>query len=239
MIIARLQGSQVVEVVIVAAALAGVPLADMYHASQTWLDVTAAQPLPVVGSVTADGGRTFTPPPGPSAAELQAQALLALAAMASTKLAAGILFQASGANAPSTFATDSQSQGSVTSAYVMAAGGLWIDGGPWEASDGTFVPLVTADVLTLGKAAAGYVLGVASRKAALTAAVMADPTTDISTGWPSRGPFSTPAASSSAGTGSATGSASSTGTATGSDSSSGTSTAGTSSAAGTTSSTGA
>jgi hypothetical protein len=137
--------------------------------------------------------QTFVAPPPPvtpsppTQAQLVAAALAALALLRYSKEVAGINFQASSATAKSLFETDPTSQAKISSAYVMATAGKWVDGSPWKASDGSFVAMTTADIEALGVQAATYVAGCYAVEASYAAQIQTNPAVDTSTGWPSQG----------------------------------------------------
>lgn len=128
------------------------------------------------------GGRLVT---GPIPVPTTAQALAALDALMLAKQALGVMFQASGATAPRLFPTDPGAQARMTDEFVAANAGLWTDGDPWQASDGTYIAFVKADVLALATKARSYVKACYLRKVALDPQVRANPAADISAGWPS------------------------------------------------------
>lgn len=142
---------------------------------KTWLGATSRYRW-IDGALTP-----YTPP-----ATVE-RTMAALNALLAAKEAAGVHFQATGATAPSLFPTDAGTQGKLTSAFVMAGAGLWIDGTPWLTLDGNpvAVPFTAADVQNLAKKAAAYVAGCVAQYAQLATEVAADPTTDITQGWPS------------------------------------------------------
>jgi hypothetical protein len=127
------------------------------------------------------------PLPPPTDAQLIVAALATLASLRYSKEIAGINFQASGATAKSLFATDRDSQAKISSAYVMASAGKWVDGTPWKASDGGFVTMAAADIEALGVQAAAYVAGCYAVEASYAAQIQTNPAVDTSTGWPSQG----------------------------------------------------
>lgn len=98
---------------------------------------------------------------------------------------AGVMFKASGSAAASLFATDREAQAKINASFAMATAGHWVDGAPWKAADGTFVPMTTADIEGLAVKAATYVATCFAYEAQLTAALATNPATDITQGWPS------------------------------------------------------
>lgn len=109
---------------------------------------------------------------------------IALAAERYAKQTAGVLFQASGATAPSLVASDGDSTAMITSSYVAATNGHWSDGMPWKMADGTFVPLTSADMQAMALKVLGYISACFAREAVLSAALATDLSTDITAGWP-------------------------------------------------------
>lgn len=82
------------------------------------------------------------------------------------------------------FPTDNAAQGKFTAAWNAINAGLWADGRPFIASDGTPVPMPTSDAKNLILKALGYVQACVDRYVALHAALQDDLDTDITAGWP-------------------------------------------------------
>ena len=121
------------------------------------------------------------PPPVPTVAG----SLAALDTLRQQKQSAGVMFQPSGAAAPSLFATDDASQAKLLAEYVAASSGLRGGTGPWKAADGSFVVLSDNDVKALAAKARAYVVACYAREQALAGVVAASPAADITQNWPS------------------------------------------------------
>lgn len=111
--------------------------------------------------------------------------LEALGAMLAAKQTAGVFFDPSGATPGVLFPTDLVSMTKLTALWSAIQAGLWSDGRPIIAADGTPVPMSSSDAAALVKKALAYVQACDDRYAALHPLVVADPSTDISGGWPS------------------------------------------------------
>lgn len=79
---------------------------------------------------------------------------------------------------------DLASRQELTSAVVMAGVGAWPEGGFWRMSDNTNLPLTAAQVIALGKAAAGYYQALFATRSALLDAARAGAAVDPLAGWP-------------------------------------------------------
>ena len=151
-----------------------------FHPDGTW---TPCPDGTALGDLVTNGVFGKPVAPAPTLADRRA----ALAAERYARETGGIYFKAAGASAPSLVASDEMSQAKMTSSYVAALNGHWVDGTPWKASDGSFMPLTSADMQAMALTLLGYVAQCYANEGRLLVALEADLTTDITQGWPSDG----------------------------------------------------
>lgn len=132
----------------------------------------------------ADGVFTLTPPPAPPPDV--ATALAALQKMTVARETAGFHFAIPGVGLV-LFSTDPSSQGRLSFAYQLAKEGQWPDGSAVFTAAGEPIPLTSDQLISLAIATGKYVLSVSNYAASLIPRVMAQPTLDITQGWPSNG----------------------------------------------------
>lgn len=130
-------------------------------------------------------GTEFVRPAAPASTLASQRA--ALAAERYARETGGIYFKAAAASAPALVTSDETSQAKMTSSYVAALNGHWVDGTPWKASDGSFVALTSADMQAMALTLLGYVAQCYANEARLMVALEADLAADITQGWPSNG----------------------------------------------------
>lgn len=86
-------------------------------------------------------------------------------------------------------ALDPDSRRELTAAAVMASLGAWPPQGFWRLSDNTNLPLTGAQVVALGKAAAGHFQALFAMRSGLLDAVAAGQAVDPAAGWPAAEAF--------------------------------------------------
>jgi hypothetical protein len=129
-----------------------------------------------------NGALVAIPPPPPTVA----QAVAALGAMQQTKENLGVYFTPTGATSAVLFPTNADAQVKYTAEWnaIGASPALRNDGDPMIAADGTPVALSNADAKALIQKALAYFRACTANYATLHAAVVANPTADITVNWP-------------------------------------------------------
>lgn len=168
------------------------PIEQCFHVDAAATFVEATNQPDVKERWTYDGAK-FSPPPPPTQAQQFQTAVRVLQQITAQQKQAGVWFTPQGYTAPLLFATDSTSQAELTGAFQLASVGLWQDGSCVFTAAGKPIPVTAADVIKLAKAAGSYVLGCNNYAARLIGLLEADPTTDISQGWPSNNTPTPPA----------------------------------------------
>lgn len=143
---------------------------------ETFATFSGAPPHGKQRGFNADGLPAWVDLPPPTMDERLAQ----LAAYRYEREIQGVQFKGS------LFPTDRDSRSTLIGAVVVVSLGQWVDGSPWKAADGTFVPMTANDVQTLGLLQAGYVRACYIREAELAAEIRAGGTPDITAGWPAQ-----------------------------------------------------
>lgn len=148
----------------------------------TWLSFIGGSPMGKVLGADNLGNPTWIDAPPLDVPK----ALARLNALAGQKETAGVYFQPASASQPVLFGTDVSAQQRTTSAYLLAGAGLWTTGAKHVAADGTAYVFTATEIAALAQKAGSYVLACSQRAIALQSDIQADPTTDITVGWPSQ-----------------------------------------------------
>lgn len=158
-------------------------ITQLFAAPLIWLNVSAITNITVGWSYAMVGGiGRFAAPVTPMPTVAAAQA--AVFAMLTNQESCGIMFAPASAPHPVLFPTDPSAMLRWNSAYQIALAELWTNGSVGFDATGTPWPLSSAEVQSLAKQAASYVLACSNHAAALLAMVASDPSADITLGWP-------------------------------------------------------
>lgn len=115
----------------------------------------------------------------------QRESLGALSNMLVRKETAGVYFSPPDADEPVLFASDNGTIQKLTTLMSIIQAGLWIQGTPILAADGRPIAMSADAASSLISKILSYVQACNLRYAQLYPEVLADPATDISSGWPS------------------------------------------------------
>jgi hypothetical protein len=151
-IYARIDSGIVAEVYTPPAEFAATPLADLFHSSLQWVDVTTLSPQPEL-RWTYDG-EAFAPPPAPPPPSLQQQAMALLGQPVTVHCPA--LAELDGA-----YPIDQPTQMQITGIAAAISAGLGLPGGGatfnWPDVEGVAHPWPAAQFTEFAKAVMNYV----------------------------------------------------------------------------------